>query len=167
MSEQSNEAVQNIASVYADTSGTITVNNLTATGNLTVGGKIYSPTQKYYMQLEDDGNLSIYNNSGNLQSSIGTSGFINPINPKLGFGGTGYSVDLQSNGDMCVNSGKGANGNIACIGNSGFLGVTGNITTTGNISSANINLGSDKLSTPGCFAGSLCLNTKPFQYVLF
>ena len=167
MSEQSNEAVQNIASVYADTSGTITVNNLTATGNLTVGGKIYSPTQKYYMQIGDDGNLSIYNNSGNLQSSIGTSGFINPTNPKLGFGGTGYYVALQSNGDMCVNSGKGANGNLACIGNSGVITTTGNVSTTGNISSANINLGGDKLSTPGCFAGSLCLNTKPFQYVQF
>ena len=43
MTEQSNEAVQNIASVYANTSGTITVNNLNATGttnlnNLDVSG---------------------------------------------------------------------------------------------------------------------------------
>ena len=115
MTEQSNEAVQNIASVYADTSGTATFNNITLTC------KLYSPTQKYYMQIGDDGNLSIYNNSGNLQSSIGTSGFINPTNPKLGFGGTGYYVDLQTNGDMCVNNGKGAGGNLGCIGASGVL----------------------------------------------
>jgi len=65
---------------------------------------------------------------------MGTDGFINTTNPKLGFGGTGYYVDLQSNGDLCVNNGKGANGNLACIGNSGFIGATGNITTNGNIS---------------------------------
>jgi H+/gluconate symporter-like permease len=40
MTEQSNEAVQNIASVYADTSGTVSFNNVNITG------KIYSPTQK-------------------------------------------------------------------------------------------------------------------------
>ena len=33
MTEQSNEAVQNIASVYADTSGTVSFNNLNVTGN--------------------------------------------------------------------------------------------------------------------------------------
>ena len=112
---ESNEAVQNIASVYADTSGTATFNNITVTG------KTYSPTQKYYTQLGDDGNLCIYDMSGNKVSCMGPSGFINPTNPVLGFGGTGYYVDLQSNGDLCVNNGKGAGGNLACVGNSGVL----------------------------------------------
>ena len=38
MTEQSNEAVQNIASVYADTSNTATFNNINTTGNLNVTG---------------------------------------------------------------------------------------------------------------------------------
>lgn len=73
------------------------------------------------MQLGDDSNLCIYDNSGNKVSCMGTDGFINPTNPKLGFGGTNSYVALQSNGDMCVNNGKGAGGNLACIGNSGLL----------------------------------------------
>ena len=38
LTTQSNEAVQNVASVYSDVSGTITVNNLHVTGKLTADG---------------------------------------------------------------------------------------------------------------------------------
>jgi len=115
--EQSNEAVQNISKVYADTSGTVSFNNVNITG------KIYSPTQKNYMQLSDDGNLYIYDKNGNKITSIGTNGFINPTNPTLRYDDTGYYLAMQTDGDMCVNNGKGASGNIACVGNSGLLGV--------------------------------------------
>jgi hypothetical protein len=145
LTEKSNEAVQNIGKVYADTSGTVSFNNVNITGNLGVtgdsdmsgnlkiNGKIYSPTQKYYMQLEDDGNLYIYDMSGNKITSIGNSGFINPTNPILRYDDTGYYVAMQTDGDLCVNNGAGAGGNMACLGKSGFIGGTGNITTNGDI----------------------------------
>jgi hypothetical protein len=113
----SDEALQNIASVYGNKDGTVTFNNVKITGN------VNSPTQKYNMKLQDDGNLCIYDVSGNKVSCMGTDGFINPTNPKLGFGDSKYYAALQTNGDMCVNNGKGAGGNLACVGNSGLLGV--------------------------------------------
>ena len=54
----SNEAIQNIASVYADTKGTNAFNNITVTG------KIKSPNGKFSFAMQDDGNLAIYDDTG-------------------------------------------------------------------------------------------------------
>mgnify|MGYP003335599150 CR=1 FL=1 len=54
----SDEAVQNIASVY--NTKNLTVDKLTTP-------KISSPNGKYYLAVQDDGNLVLYDNSGNAK----------------------------------------------------------------------------------------------------
>ena len=54
---------------------------------------------------------------------MGNDGFMSPVNARLSTGnGNGkYYAQMQTNGDLCVNSGIGADGNILCIGKSGVL----------------------------------------------
>ena len=90
MTEQSNEAVQNIASVYSDTSGTITVNNLTATGNIkpnTIGNSNWNIDQSGNVTISGTLNANTYGKinantdiitSGNITAK-GAGSFINAI----------------------------------------------------------------------------------------
>lgn len=63
------EAVQNIAKVYADTSGTATFNNINSTGTInasninTTGniiGLLTSPNKKFQISMQDNGDMGIY-----------------------------------------------------------------------------------------------------------
>jgi len=60
----SNEAIQNIASVYNNQNMQVTA--LNATNSLTTP-KIYSPNKKYSLAIQDDGNLVLYDISGNVK----------------------------------------------------------------------------------------------------
>lgn len=67
----SNEAIQNIAKIYADTNNTATFNNINTigkitgnfTGNVTgnVTGNLVSPDSKYSLNVDNSGNLSLFN----------------------------------------------------------------------------------------------------------
>ena len=60
----SDEAVQSIASVYNNQN--MTIDRLNATSSITTP-KITSPNGKYYLSVQDDGNLVLYDNSGNAK----------------------------------------------------------------------------------------------------
>ena len=77
MTEQSNEAVQNIASVYANTSGTITVNNLNATGTTNLNNLDISGTTNL-SNMNINGTIS-YNNSQPYTLTISIGNYKGPI----------------------------------------------------------------------------------------
>jgi len=60
----SDEALQIIASVYNKQNMVVT--NLNATNNI-ITPKISSPLQKYSLAMQDDGNLVVYDSSGNMK----------------------------------------------------------------------------------------------------
>jgi hypothetical protein len=59
----SNESIQNIASVYANTTGTSVFNNIRVSGNATIKS-IKSPNGAYSFAIQDDGNLVISDRDG-------------------------------------------------------------------------------------------------------
>jgi hypothetical protein len=143
------EAIQNIASVYADTNGTASFNNLTITG------KINSPTQKFYMQFKDDGNLCIYDMSGTKKSCIGndgitTGGNISTTGGNISTTGGNISTTATLNANAITTGGITTNNIAAASG--GNIYVTGNVRASGafvteaNVSAHAINLPSITLT---------------------
>ena len=63
----SNEAIQNIAKIYADTNNEVIFNNVKTTGKITgnftgnVTGNLVSPDSKYSLNVDNSGNLSLFN----------------------------------------------------------------------------------------------------------
>jgi hypothetical protein len=110
--QKSNEAIQNIAQIYADASGTVVFNNVNAigmiNGNLTgnvngnvtgnligdvsgnvtgnvkgnIDGSITSPNNNYKLSIDNSGNLLLFDSSVNKN-----------INIKGNYGGYMYSSD--------------------------------------------------------------------------
>jgi hypothetical protein len=136
------EAIQNIASVYADTNRTATFNNLTTTG------KIYSPTQRFYMEFKDDGNLCIYDMSGTRKSCIGNDGITTGGNISTTGGNISTTATLNANGittgGITTNNIAARSGGTINVHNS--MAVTGTVTASGafvtpaNVSANAINL---------------------------
>jgi len=96
MTEQSNEAVQNIASVYANTSGTITVNNLNATGATNLNNLDVSGT------VNVSGTMNV--NSTITTNNLNASGLTNLNN--LDISGTTNLSNININGSISYNNSK-------------------------------------------------------------
>jgi cytoskeletal protein CcmA (bactofilin family) len=123
----SEEAVQNIASVYADASGTVTFNNVKITGTLDCSGIIHSDSTINGHSLTADSGvyvgspnatISLYGDGGN----IGINGYV--------------SASKINVGQIGVGSINGANW---YINSSGAISVPGGV-TTGNISANGVTI---------------------------
>ena len=125
LTPQSNEAVQNIAKIYADASGTVTFNNIRILGNVDVSG-ITTLNNKLNVTGETTvGNLKGQNIYGDLYGNL--YGELSSPSRK-------YKISMQNNGDVSI-YGVDEQRNVAAIGKTGIYGVNGGVMVNSVIAS--------------------------------
>jgi hypothetical protein len=115
----SNEAIQNIAKVYADTNSIAAFNNIKVTGKIlgkltgdvsgNISGKLVSPDAKYSIELDNSGNLLFYNETRKLGKYILFDTTTNIVNVE----GDLVVKGKDNTGDNIVRIGKNTHGDGA------------------------------------------------------
>ena len=105
----SNEAIQNIATVYANTDGTATFNNIKATGTATIGGNAYfGGVTQFHSSVKDRGTFFPWTDGRNyIRGMTNIDGESNLSGPTNLFGTTTMHGEVRANGDLYYTKLKG------------------------------------------------------------